>query len=220
MHCLLCPRNPKAKEFKLVTGFIFTHHQKVVCMDAPATIPSLHPAPRRVLAFQGGIDLCDGRYCYPAHPIFQHLDTLFKNDFHQGSIPGATLAMGGPREPWHDCYSRLEGEIAWDVHENFRQRWLKQAGKMREHLLVSIDDREVFCPPTPVTKEDDPDTWHVQLFRSLDETSGVGLPHDQVSVCEFSSFSKESVNKIVNNSNNSSKVDVSSIIYFVLFVMR
>lgn len=191
----MCPRNPKAKEFKLVTGFIFTHHQKVVCMDAPATIPSLHPAPRRILAFQGGIDLCDGRYCYPAHPIFQHLDTLFKNDFHQGSIPGATLAMGGPREPWHDCYSRLEGEVAWDVHENFRQRWLKQAGKMREHLLVSIDDREVFCPPTPVTEEDDPETWHVQLFRSLDETSGVGLPHDQVSKCvcfsRFSRFSKK-----------------------------
>lgn len=92
--CFLCPRNPRAEEFKLVSSFIFTHHQKVVVMDAPNLL-STHPSPRRLLAYQGGIDLCDGRYCYPAHPLFQHLDTLFKNDFHQGSIPGASLALGG-----------------------------------------------------------------------------------------------------------------------------
>lgn len=180
VHCLLCPRNPQAKEFKLVAGFIFTHHQKVVCMDAPA-LPSFQ---RRVLAFQGGIDLCDGRYCFPAHPLFQYLDTLFKNDFHQGSIVGAASVHGGPREPWHDCYTKLEGEIAWDVHENFRQRWLKQAGKLREHLLVSIANRELFCPPSPATTEEDPESWNVQLFRSLDTTSGVDLPQDQVGIFE------------------------------------
>ena len=26
----------------------------------------------------------------------------------------------GPRQPWHDIHSRVEGEIALDVYENFR----------------------------------------------------------------------------------------------------
>ena len=37
----------------------------------------------------------------------------------------------GPREPWHDVHSRLEGPVAFDVLTNFEQRWLKQVRRCR-----------------------------------------------------------------------------------------
>jgi phospholipase D1/2 len=180
---LLCPRNPDAKEFQLAEGFIFTHHQKVVVMDYPDLVPDSNQ--RRLVAFQGGIDLCDGRYDTPSHPLFKHLTTLFKNDFCQGSIPGASLKLGGPREPWHDGYSKLEGSIAWDVHTNFTQRWLKQAGEERLSFLVPIDDTAIFCPPSAVTDEDDTEAWNVQLFRSIDDTSVVGFPQEPADILKL-----------------------------------
>lgn len=42
---------------------------------------------RKVTAFIGGIDLCDGRYDTPEHRLFRGLDTVFKDDFHQPTYP-------------------------------------------------------------------------------------------------------------------------------------
>lgn len=37
---------------------------------------------RKIIAFVGGLDLCDGRYDTPRHPIFRTLQTVHKDDFH------------------------------------------------------------------------------------------------------------------------------------------
>lgn len=37
---------------------------------------------RKVIAFVGGLDLCDGRYDTPHHPIFRSLNTDHKDDYH------------------------------------------------------------------------------------------------------------------------------------------
>lgn len=48
---------------------------------------------RKVTAFIGGIDLCDGRYDTPEHRLFRGLDTVFKDDFHQPTVPVSTLKV-------------------------------------------------------------------------------------------------------------------------------
>ena len=37
---------------------------------------------RKIVAFVGGLDLCDGRYDTPHHPILRTLQTLHKDDYH------------------------------------------------------------------------------------------------------------------------------------------
>lgn len=37
---------------------------------------------RKLTAFIGGLDLCDGRYDTPEHRLFRDLDTVFSEDFH------------------------------------------------------------------------------------------------------------------------------------------
>lgn len=37
---------------------------------------------RKITAFLGGLDLCDGRYDTPEHRLFRDLDTVFEDDFH------------------------------------------------------------------------------------------------------------------------------------------
>ena len=42
---------------------------------------------RKITAFLGGLDLCDGRYDTPEHRLFRDLDTVFHEDFHQPTFP-------------------------------------------------------------------------------------------------------------------------------------
>lgn len=37
---------------------------------------------RKISAFIGGLDLCDGRYDTPEHRLFHDLDTVFQEDYH------------------------------------------------------------------------------------------------------------------------------------------
>jgi phospholipase D1/2 len=37
---------------------------------------------RKITAFIGGLDLCDGRYDTPEHRLFRDIDSVFHNDFH------------------------------------------------------------------------------------------------------------------------------------------
>lgn len=97
--------------------------------------------------------------------------------------PGAKLEEGGPRQPWHDIHSKIEGPVAWDVYTNFVQRWTCQSGAQKAELRVNVDDDLVFCPPLPVLDENDPSTWNVQLFRSIDSTS-VPFPTDPETVLQ------------------------------------
>ncbi|KAG4979016.1 hypothetical protein JHK86_038490 [Glycine max] len=175
VHCVLCPRNPDdggsfVQDLEIST--MFTHHQKIVVVDGE--LPSGDSNKRRIVSFVGGIDLCDGRYDTQFHSLFRTLDTAHHDDFHQPNFGGSSIKKGGPREPWHDIHSRLEGPIAWDVLFNFEQRWRKQGGK---DLLVPLRDLEdVIIPPSPVTYIDDHETWNVQLFRSIDGGAAFGFP--------------------------------------------
>uniref|UniRef100_Q70EW5 Phospholipase D alpha 1 n=1 Tax=Cynara cardunculus TaxID=4265 RepID=PLDA1_CYNCA len=175
VHCILCPRDPDdggsiIQDLKVST--MFTHHQKIVVVDHE--LPRGGSQKRRVMSFVGGIDLCDGRYDSAFHPLFSTLDSAHHDDFHQPNYAGASIAKGGPREPWHDIHSRVEGPIAWDVLFNFEQRWRKQGGKNVLVDLKQLDD--ILIPPSPVTFPNDQETWNVQLFRSIDGGAAFGFP--------------------------------------------
>ncbi|CAB4288620.1 unnamed protein product [Prunus armeniaca] len=175
VHCVLCPRNPDNGQSiiqDLEVSTMFTHHQKIVVVDSE--LPNGGLEKRRIVSFIGGIDLCDGRYDTPSHPIFRTLGTTHHNDLHQPNFAGASITKGGPREPWHDIHCRLEGPIAWDVLFNFEQRWRKQGGKDLLVELRELDD--TFIPPSPVIFPQDHETWNVQLFRSIDGGAAFGFP--------------------------------------------
>ncbi|GAA0153939.1 phospholipase [Lithospermum erythrorhizon] len=200
--CVLSPRYPSSKLSYMkqkVVGTFFTHHQKCVLVDTQA-----YGNNRKVTAFLGGLDLCDGRYDTPEHRIIRDLDTIFKDDIHQPNIPVGTKA---PRQPWHDLHCKIDGPAAYDVLMNFAQRWRK-ATKWREfsllkkkiskwhddamikieriswilspvtklsedgtYMVVPKDDPNLY-----VSKENDLENWHVQIFRSIDSGSLKGFP--------------------------------------------
>lgn len=175
VNCVLCPRNPDdggSVVQNLQISTMFTHHQKIVVVDTE--LPGGGSDKRRIMSFVGGLDLCDGRYDTPFHSLFRTLDTAHHDDFHQPNYTGADITKGGPREPWHDIHSRLEGPIAWDVLFNFEQRWRKQGGKDLLLKIRELDD--IIIPPSPVMYPDDQETWNVQLFRSIDGGAAFGFP--------------------------------------------
>ncbi|XP_022757160.1 phospholipase D beta 1-like isoform X2 [Durio zibethinus] len=184
VQVLLCPRIAgkrhswvKQKE----VGTIYTHHQKTVIVDANAGENR-----RKIIAFLGGLDLCDGRYDTPHHPIFRTLQTVHKDDYHNPTFTGNVA--GCPREPWHDLHCRIDGPAAYDVLVNFEERWFK-ASKPHgiKKLKMSYDDALlrieripdiIGVSDFPGLNENDPEAWHVQIFRSIDSNSVKGFPKD------------------------------------------
>lgn len=176
VKCFLCPRNPDSSLTvvqHVEIGLEFTHHQKTVTLDGP--VPG-NDSVRQVVSFIGGIDLSDGRYDNEKHPIFRNLDTTYLNDFQQKNFPHADLQHGGPREPWHDVHSKLEGLAAWDVLTNFEQRWKKQAPKEFSSCLLNIREDPRIVPDSSNYEAEE--SWNVQVFRSIDGASVVGFPSD------------------------------------------
>ncbi|KAK3194923.1 hypothetical protein Dsin_026233 [Dipteronia sinensis] len=184
VQVLLCPRTAgkrhswiKQKE----VGTIYTHHQKSVIVDADAGNNY-----RKIIAFVGGLDLCDGRYDTPDHPVFRTLETVHKDDYHNPTYTGSTT--GCPREPWHDLHSKIDGPAAYDVLTNFEERWLKASKPQGiKKLKKSYDDALlrierisdiVGASDAPSISENDPESWHVQIFRSIDSNSVRGFPKD------------------------------------------
>lgn len=200
--CVLSPRYGSSKLSFIkqqVVGTAFTHHQKCVLVDTQA-----YGNNRKITAFIGGLDLCDGRYDTPQHRLFRDLDTVFADDYHQPTFAAGTKA---PRQPWHDLHCRIEGPAAYDVLMNFEQRW-KRATRWKEFRLLTKkmshwhDDALIkieriswiLSPSLPVpkfgdytvvpkddpllyvSKEDHPENWHVQIFRSIDSGSLKGFP--------------------------------------------
>ncbi|XP_041016449.1 phospholipase D alpha 1-like [Juglans microcarpa x Juglans regia] len=167
VHCFLCPRNPDDRR-SIVQGFeisaMFTHNQKTRVVDRE--VPNGGSQKRTIVSFIGGIDLCGGRYDITEHPLFNTLNTIHHDDFHQPNFATSSIKKGGPREPWHDIHCQLEGPIAWDVLYNFEQRWKKQVGDKFLIKLNQLD--EILIRPSPVTSLDDTETWNVQIFRSID----------------------------------------------------
>jgi phospholipase D1/2 len=88
----------------------------------------------------------------------------------------------GPRQPWHDLHCRIDGPAAYDVLKNFEQRWRK-ATKWRDRFrsvshwkddaLIKLERISWILSPSRnvpndhptlwVSKEDDPENWHVQV---------------------------------------------------------
>ncbi|XP_057503702.1 phospholipase D alpha 1-like [Actinidia eriantha] len=177
VHCYLCPRKPDDGR-SIVQGFeisnMFTHHQKTVVVDCE--VPGQGPLRRRILSFVGSIDFCDGRFDTPDHSLFRTLNTFHNDDFHQPNFTGSSISKGGPREPWHDIHCKLEGPVAWDVLYNFEQRWKKQVGNEFLFTLNELD--RIITRPSPVTSPQDPETWNVQIFRSIDGGAVYGFPEN------------------------------------------
>ncbi|XAR69377.1 Phospholipase D [Bertholletia excelsa] len=173
VHCILCPRDADASQDvtqELRVSAMFTHHQKTVIVDS--AIPN--STKRQIVSFLGGIDLCDGRYDNPSHPLFKTLGSIHYTDFHQPNFSGSSIEKGGPREPWHDIHCQIEGPAAWDVLYNFEQRWLKQA---RKRALFTPDEIEnLFGFPSRVSDSQDSETWNVQIFRSIDSGAAAEFP--------------------------------------------
>nr|GMC59838.1 phospholipase D delta-like [Ipomoea batatas] len=198
--CVLSPRYASSKLSFIkqqIVGTMFTHHQKCVLVDTQGDGNN-----RKITAFLGGLDLCDGRYDTPEHRLFHDLDTVFKGDFHQPTFPAGTKA---PRQPWHDLHCRIEGPAAYDVLINFAQRWrratrwrefafLKKArSKWNDDAMIKVERISWILSPafsiekeTTSIPEDDPKLyvnendkskyWHAQIFRSIDSGSVKGFP--------------------------------------------
>ncbi|XP_010272588.1 PREDICTED: phospholipase D gamma 1-like [Nelumbo nucifera] len=191
VQVLLCPRTAGkrhswAKKQEVET--IYTHHQKTVIVDADAGHNK-----RKIIAFVGGLDLCDGRYDTPKHSLFRTLQTVHKDDYHNPTFTGSII--GCPREPWHDLHCKIDGPAAYDVLTNFEERWFR-ASKPHgiKKLKMAYDDSllrleripdMVGMHDAPCLSENDPETWHVQVFRSIDSSSVKGFPKDP----------KEAINK-------------------------
>ncbi|KAK7307458.1 hypothetical protein VNO77_40539 [Canavalia gladiata] len=199
--CVLAPRYASSKMSFLkqqVVGTVFTHHQKCVIVDTQAAGNN-----RKITAFIGGLDLCDGRYDTPEHRLFRDLDTVFSGDFHNPTFPAGTRA---PREPWHDLHCRIDGPAAYDVLINFEQRWrkatkwrefailFKKTSQWQDDALLRVERISWILSPSDgplkedytvvpgedpkvwVSSENDPENWHVQIFRSIDSGSLKGFP--------------------------------------------
>ncbi|CAH9087032.1 unnamed protein product [Cuscuta europaea] len=194
--CVLAPRyaSSKLSIFKQqVVGTLYTHHQKCVIVDTQSEGNN-----RKITAFIGGLDLCDGRYDTPQHRLFSDLDTVFKGDYHNPTFPEGGIK--GPRQPWHDLHCKIEGPAAYDVLTNFEQRWRKAAkweelgrrfkkiSHWHEDALLKVDRISWITSPSSsvpnddpslwISSEDDPENWHVQVFRSIDSGSLKGFPKD------------------------------------------
>ncbi|VFQ84022.1 unnamed protein product [Cuscuta campestris] len=184
VQVLLCPRVAgkhhswmKQRE----VGVIYTHHQKTVIVDTEAFNNR-----REITAFIGGLDLCDGRYDTPDHSIFRTLQTLHSDDYHNPTFAGNV--SGCPREPWHDMHCKIYGPAAYDILTNFEERWLKASKprgfkklkKAYDDALLRIERMPEILSPSDVcyVSDDDPEGWHVQIFRSIDSNSVKGFPKD------------------------------------------
>ncbi|KAK0604153.1 hypothetical protein LWI29_012591 [Acer saccharum] len=201
VNCVLAPRYGSSKLgiFKQqVVGTMFTHHQKCVLVDTQASGNN-----RKITAFMGGIDLCDGRYDTPEHRLFRDLNTVFEDDFHNPTYPATTKA---PRQPWHDLHCRIDGPAAYDILINFEQRWrrstrwkefslkFKKVSHWHDDSLIKIERISWILSPelsatrdgttvvptddriVRVSNENNPENWHVQIFRSIDSGSLKGFP--------------------------------------------
>ncbi|KAJ7957924.1 Phospholipase D [Quillaja saponaria] len=195
VSCVLSPRYASSKLSifrQQVVGTLFTHHQKCVIVDSQT--PGNN---RKITAFIGGLDLCDGRYDTPQHRLFRDLDTVYQDDYHN---PTFSAGIKGPRQPWHDLHCKIEGPAAYDVLTNFEQRWkkatkwselgqrFKRISHWHDDSLIRLERISWILSPSPstpnddpalwVSNEDDPENWHVQVFRSIDSGSLKGFPKD------------------------------------------
>lgn len=162
VEVVLAPRT-KSKGKLLETSFVstcYTHHQKSVIIDVGIDDDD---SKRRLVAYVGGLDLTDGRWDTPDHPLYKTLATEHNKDFYNGCCPSSVTV--GPRQPWHDIHGYVDGPAALDVHTNFVERWRCQAPD-RENRLLPVNSDEFDTEYTSIEGN-----WNCQLFRSINSDS-------------------------------------------------
>ena len=190
VNCVLTPRNMSVNDFTDIYNnqfsfSFYTHHQKSVVCDAG--VDTNDDTRRRLVAFIGGLDLTGGRYDTPNHELFSTLLNQHDGDFRNSDVKSIPPGQG-PREPWHDIHSKVEGSIAYDIFCNFKERWLKQ-GQKSGGKLCELDDNIIDIHWVPT--ENNPERgWSCQLYRSITCDSAVFYDDD-----DFDSLRRDSLNK-------------------------
>ena len=160
----------------------YTHHQKSVICDAPGDAE----ARPRLVAFVGGLDLTGGRYDTPDFELFKTLLKEHKGDFYNGNVKDVD-ELQGPREPWHDIHSKVEGRIAYDVFSNFYERWSRQGPKDKKFTeLQGIFHCKEINIDGPLNIDPN-QAWNCQFFRSITDDSAEFLDHNRTSSVSFCS---------------------------------
>ncbi|KAK4770657.1 hypothetical protein SAY87_031189 [Trapa incisa] len=141
---------------------------------------------RKLIAFIGGLDLCSGRYDTPSHPIFSTLETIHKDDYHNGTF--TVPSPGCPRQPWHDLHCQVDGPAVYDILANFEERWLcaselhgmQKLKHSHNDQLLKLERITDILRASDISSHDEADRegWHVQVFRSIDSNSVIGFPND------------------------------------------
>ncbi|OIW11063.1 hypothetical protein TanjilG_22870 [Lupinus angustifolius] len=214
--CVLAPRYASSKMSFLkqqVVGTVFTHHQKCVIVDTQASGNN-----RKITSFIGGLDICDGRYDTPEHRLFRDLDTVFSGDFHNPTFPAGTRVPRQPWHDLHcriDGPAAYDVLINFEQRWRKSTKWkefaiiFKKTSHWHDDALIRIERISwILSPSIPthtsrnayttvpeddplvwVSSEDDPENWHVQIFRSIDSGSlkgfpkGVDVAHSQNLIC-------------------------------------
>ncbi|KAH9566019.1 hypothetical protein CY35_04G109300 [Sphagnum magellanicum] len=150
VRCVLAARygDSKLSWFRQqVVGTLYSHHQKLMIVDSQGPRNM-----RKLTSFIGGLDLCDGRWDTPLHHVFNSLQNEHKDDFYNKSFP---------------CW--------------------RKATRLHDDELVNIDKSGWILGPSNqaplegdpavyVTDDYDEESWHVQVFRSIDGGSVKGFP--------------------------------------------
>ncbi|MGV0791010.1 phospholipase D family protein [Mycolicibacterium sp. XJ1819] len=116
-----------------------SHHQKMVVIRHPG-------APRRDVAFAGGIDLCHSRRDDAAH---------------RGDPQAVRMAERyGERPPWHDVQLKVQGPVVGALDTTFRERWNDPASLDMLNPLAWLRDRlrgaDMHADPLPAQPPDPP----------------------------------------------------------------
>ncbi len=169
VNCALVPRDMSKHELtdhlqNQLSTSAYSHHQKTIICDAEA--PPGHKR-RPIVAFVGGLDLTGGRWDTPNHELFSTLLNEHSEDFYNNNTPTVEKTQG-PRQPWHDIHSRVEGPAAYDVFVNFYERWRKQGRKFGK--LKPLDEKVIDISMAASNVQPGKE-WNVQLFRSITSDS-------------------------------------------------
>ncbi|KAE8728041.1 Nucleotide-rhamnose synthase/epimerase-reductase [Hibiscus syriacus] len=139
-------------------GPIYTHHQKTVIVDADSSYNK-----RKIMAFVGGLDLCKGRYDTPNHSLFRTLQRVHKDDYHN-----ACFTLFVQENLGMICIVELTARLLMTYSPTSRS----------EDAFLKIERIPEIVWMTENSSKDDPETWHVQVFRSIDSNSVKGFPHN------------------------------------------
>ena len=108
---------------------------------------------------------------------------------HGFSVMSTLALLFSFMQPWHDLHCKIEGRAAYDILTSFEQRWrkatkwsemgrkLKRVSNWNDDSLIKIEHISWILSPSELTpvddpklwvsKEDDPENWHVQVTSSL-----------------------------------------------------